>query len=362
MITDRPGLISTMDAAARAASVAPDTAMPQSAFFSAGASFTPSPVMPTMWPRFCSTSTMWNLCSGNTWANPSASSIDSAVAVVSWRPAPPRPTASRMPVPIPSVLAVSRAMATWSPVTILTATPSCRAVAMVALASARGGSKRGSTLRNCHGPSPSARATPSDRKPRAAKPPTALSTAFSTCPLLAASAMITCGAPFATLNEVPSAALTAASVRLRTGSKGWKWVTWYPCSAWPPSRPASTARSMASSSSERDASAALLDALGKALLLFAAAARHDHLDTRHWNAAEAAVKAIQIRWIDPDAGLWELQDHHWSHSRLMCVAGLRAIAAAGPAAQAAMWESLADVILADVAGDSVHPGGRWQRA
>ena len=41
-------------AAARAVSVAPETAMPQSAFFSAGASFTPSPVMPTMWPRCCS--------------------------------------------------------------------------------------------------------------------------------------------------------------------------------------------------------------------------------------------------------------------------------------------------------------------
>ena len=127
-----------------------------------------------------------------------------------------------MPVPIPSVLAVSRAMATWSPVTILTATPSCRAVAMVALASARGGSKSGSTPRNCQGPSPSARATPSDRKPRAAKSPTAPSTAVLTCPLLADSAMITCGAPFATLNEVPSAAVTAASVHLRTASKGWK--------------------------------------------------------------------------------------------------------------------------------------------
>jgi len=33
-----------MDAAALAASVAPDTAMPQSAFFNAGASLTPSPV------------------------------------------------------------------------------------------------------------------------------------------------------------------------------------------------------------------------------------------------------------------------------------------------------------------------------
>ena len=52
--------------------------MPQSAFFSAGASFTPSPVMPTMWPRFCRTSTIWNLCSGNTCAKPSAFSIASA--------------------------------------------------------------------------------------------------------------------------------------------------------------------------------------------------------------------------------------------------------------------------------------------
>jgi hypothetical protein len=38
MITDRPDAINTMDAAARAASVASETAMPQSAFFSAGAS------------------------------------------------------------------------------------------------------------------------------------------------------------------------------------------------------------------------------------------------------------------------------------------------------------------------------------
>ena len=51
MMTDRPEASRTMEAAARAASVAPETAMPQSAFFSAGASFTPSPVMPTMWPR-----------------------------------------------------------------------------------------------------------------------------------------------------------------------------------------------------------------------------------------------------------------------------------------------------------------------
>ena len=61
--------------------------------------------------------------------------------------------------------------------------------------------------------------------------------------------------------------------------------------------------------------------------------------------------------------MWELDNHHWAQSRLMCVAGLRAIAAAGAApAQAAAWQTLADTILADVATDSVHPSGRWQRA
>jgi hypothetical protein len=106
-----------------------------------------------------------------------------------------------------------------------------------------------------------------------------------------------------------------------------------------------------------------LDSLGEALQLFAAAARHDHLDTLHWQAAEVAVKAIETRWRDPDAGVWELGNRRWAHSRLMCVAGLRAIAAAGtPPGQAAAWQTLADAILADVAADSLHASGRWQRA
>jgi hypothetical protein len=106
-----------------------------------------------------------------------------------------------------------------------------------------------------------------------------------------------------------------------------------------------------------------LDALGEALLLFAAAARHDHLDTGHWRAAEAAAAAIGARWGDPDAGVWELDDRHWTHSRLMCAAGLRAVASArAPSPQAGQWEALADAILADVAGDGMHPSGRWQRA
>jgi alpha,alpha-trehalase len=106
-----------------------------------------------------------------------------------------------------------------------------------------------------------------------------------------------------------------------------------------------------------------LDALGEALLLFAAAARHDHLDLEQWQTAEVTVKAIETRWGDPDAGIWELDNHHWAHSRLMCVAGLRAIAAAGPGGpQAGAWTTLADAIVADVGSDCLHPSGRWQRA
>ena len=129
-------------------------------------------------------------------------------------------------MPIPSVLAVSWAMARASPVTIFTSTPIWKAVAMVALASSRGGSNSGSTPTKCHGPSPSARATPNERKPRAANSLTAVSTSVFTCDALADSSRITWGAPFVTLNEVPSAPVTVASVHLRTASKGWKWTTW----------------------------------------------------------------------------------------------------------------------------------------
>ena len=214
--------MSTMEAAARAASVAPETAMPQSAFLSAGASLTPSPVMATMWPRCCKTSTMWNLCSGNTCAKPSASSMDLASAAVALFFKSPSPAASRMPVPIPSVLAVSWAMAMASPVTILTLTPIRSAVAIVTLASFRGGSNKDNTPRNCQAPLPSVRATPNERNPRLANPPTAASTAGFTFRALPDSARITWGAPLVTLNSGPPSVLTVASVRLPTGSKGAK--------------------------------------------------------------------------------------------------------------------------------------------
>jgi alpha,alpha-trehalase len=110
-----------------------------------------------------------------------------------------------------------------------------------------------------------------------------------------------------------------------------------------------------------------LDALGEILSLLACAAGLDRLDPDGWRAAEVAAAAIEQRWAQPDAGLWELDNRHWTHSRLACVAGLRSIATAtgrgdSPASrQAAAWSSLADKIMASLS-DAVHPSGRWQRA
>jgi alpha,alpha-trehalase len=108
-----------------------------------------------------------------------------------------------------------------------------------------------------------------------------------------------------------------------------------------------------------------LDAFGEALLLFSAASRHGHLDEEGWHAAEAAVAAIEQRWqeTDSDAGIWEINPDAWTHSRLICAAGLRQIATSGPGGeQAARWVSLADQIVSDTATHALHPSGRWQRS
>ena len=112
-----------------------------------------------------------------------------------------------------------------------------------------------------------------------------------------------------------------------------------------------------------------LDAVGETLSLFAAAARHDMLTADDWRAAAVAADVIGKRWQEPDAGIWELDGKHWTHSRLACVSGLRAIAAAAAAGppggrgyrEAARWSGLADAIAASLR-DAVHPDGRWQRA
>ncbi|MFD5496461.1 glycoside hydrolase family 15 protein [Streptomyces sp. GDS52] len=106
-----------------------------------------------------------------------------------------------------------------------------------------------------------------------------------------------------------------------------------------------------------------LDCFGEALLLFAAAHRADRLDADAWKAAGLAVRAIAERRSEPDAGIWELEARPWTHSRLICVAGLRALAGAAPRHPLAdPCTRLADTLLAAVSADCVHPDGHWQRA
>ncbi|WP_051831179.1 glycoside hydrolase family 15 protein [Streptomyces violens] len=106
-----------------------------------------------------------------------------------------------------------------------------------------------------------------------------------------------------------------------------------------------------------------LDAFGEALLLFAAAARADRLDGDGWKAAEIAADAVARRWREPDAGIWELDARAWTHSRLICSGGLRAMAAAGPPGpQARKWRALADTLLDVTTATALHPDGHWQRA
>ena len=103
-----------------------------------------------------------------------------------------------------------------------------------------------------------------------------------------------------------------------------------------------------------------LDAFGEALQLLAAAAREGRLDTDAERAAGVAIDAIERRWTEDDAGIWEVDTRQWTHSRLACVAGLRAIAAV-PGADATRCTSLADAILAGTARTSLHEDSYWLR-
>jgi alpha,alpha-trehalase len=105
-----------------------------------------------------------------------------------------------------------------------------------------------------------------------------------------------------------------------------------------------------------------LDAFGEALLLFAACGS-ERLTADDWRAIEAAVAAIEKRWQEPDAGIWELEPDHWTHSKLISAAGLRAVAASAKAhEQRARWIALADTITAHASQQCLHRDGRWQRS
>ncbi|MBZ5740775.1 glycoside hydrolase family 15 protein [Nocardioides mangrovi] len=104
-----------------------------------------------------------------------------------------------------------------------------------------------------------------------------------------------------------------------------------------------------------------LDAFGEALLLFAAADRRDLLDADGWRAAEQAVAAITARHREPGAGIWEVEPRRWAHSRLICAAGLRAVADRRET-RADEWRRLADHLVTETERECGHPDGRWQRS
>ncbi|BCL26160.1 glycoside hydrolase family 15 protein [Streptomyces aurantiacus] len=105
-----------------------------------------------------------------------------------------------------------------------------------------------------------------------------------------------------------------------------------------------------------------LDVFGEALQLFAAAARHGVLDARGAKAAVVAAEAVADRWTRPEAGLWELENRWWTHSRLCCVVGLRDLSRELRTSASGDWSRLADRILDVTRSRCLHPDGHWRRA
>lgn len=105
-----------------------------------------------------------------------------------------------------------------------------------------------------------------------------------------------------------------------------------------------------------------LDTFGEALLLLAVAADNDRLDTAAHRAITVAADVIAQNWQQPDTGVWELDNRNWTHSRLICAAGLRAVAKRESAQRAAQYSELADRIVAATSETGLHPSGRWQRS
>jgi GH15 family glucan-1,4-alpha-glucosidase len=106
-----------------------------------------------------------------------------------------------------------------------------------------------------------------------------------------------------------------------------------------------------------------LDVFGEALLLLSAAARRDRLTDRGARAAAVAAQAIADRRDEPEAGIWETERRLWTHSRLICAAGLRTAARTfGTPRLADTWNGIADTVLAEATQHGLHRSGRWRRA
>jgi GH15 family glucan-1,4-alpha-glucosidase len=105
-----------------------------------------------------------------------------------------------------------------------------------------------------------------------------------------------------------------------------------------------------------------LDAFGESLLLFAAADRAGLMTDDARRAAATALSAIESRWQEPDAGIWELENKLWTHSRLVSGAGIRAVSGTLGRGDRSRWDDLAGRILSDATRNNLHSSGRWMRA
>ncbi len=210
--------VSTRSAASRAASVPRrPIATPMSAALSAGASFTPSPVMATSSPSACSARTSRSLCSGlaramtSVWSKARRKAASSSGSMR----APSSGNVAFSPICAPMAAAV----AAWSPVIIFTRSPARWHSATAATASSRGGSIRparpsrvnrgvmSATVSCAISEAASQRASASTRKPDCAARSMAASQSDCTTGAPFASSVhkaSTCsGAPLSRMNALP---------------------------------------------------------------------------------------------------------------------------------------------------------------
>jgi hypothetical protein len=119
--------------------------MPMSAFFSAGASFTPSPVIATTSPRLCRAWMILSLWSGLVRAKMETRFMHSASSASlmwsSWSPLRTgEPSAEFMLIGMPSLFAMATAVTSASPVIMMTLTPPAIKRRMLRATPGRGGS------------------------------------------------------------------------------------------------------------------------------------------------------------------------------------------------------------------------------
>ena len=221
---------STTAAASRATSVPRwPMAMPICAAFSAGASFTPSPVIATTSPAAFSASTMRSFCSGRTRAK-------TAISCTRTRNAASSSAAISAPVATgassrPALRAMAAAVAGWSPVIMAMRMPALRQSRTASGTDGRSGSARATRPRkpSAASASPPLRGTPGPQRasasPRTRSPRPAISAAAASAASAAAGGKLqrrttASGAPFTAIIVSPPGRDQARPMAGRPASSG----------------------------------------------------------------------------------------------------------------------------------------------